>query len=204
MTQLTIGEIREKLCFVNASLIAVSRSRTSDLATRSVPELIRVTGLEVETRLEQECFVSEYLAPIKRCEIQRRNITREKEFLLRSKWRESVGIEPTSLLAKTSAVLKTERATRPVLSHGLCDRRRFEKVCPKSYVASLKFTPSLSCHEAARSLETTVSRQQSRRGRAWVVADCHASARPRCKIRRKDARRRKRRPVGRLCKSGSR
>ena len=124
MTQLTIGEIREKLCFVNASLIAVSRSRTSDLATRSVPELIRVTGLEVETRLEQECFVSEYLAPIKRCEIQRRNITREKEFLLRSKWRESVGIEPPSLLAKTSAVLKTERATRLVLSHIGVNARR--------------------------------------------------------------------------------
>jgi hypothetical protein len=33
------------------------------------------------------------------------------------KWRESVGIEPTSPLAKTSAVLKTERDTSPVLSH---------------------------------------------------------------------------------------
>ena len=32
-------------------------------------------------------------------------------------WRESVGIEPTSPLAKTSAVLKTERDTSPVLSH---------------------------------------------------------------------------------------
>ena len=32
-------------------------------------------------------------------------------------WRESVGIEPTGRVAPASAVLKTERATRPVLSH---------------------------------------------------------------------------------------
>ena len=32
-------------------------------------------------------------------------------------WRERVGIEPTSRLATTSAVLKTVRATRPVRSH---------------------------------------------------------------------------------------
>ena len=39
----------------------------------------------------------------------------ELAFLLT--WRESVGIEPTSPLAKASAVLKTVRATRPVHSH---------------------------------------------------------------------------------------
>jgi hypothetical protein len=33
-------------------------------------------------------------------------------------WRESVGIEPTSPLAKASTVLKTERDTSPVLSQG--------------------------------------------------------------------------------------
>jgi hypothetical protein len=32
-------------------------------------------------------------------------------------WRERVGIEPTSRLATTSAILKTVRATRPVRSH---------------------------------------------------------------------------------------
>ena len=39
----------------------------------------------------------------------------ESAFLLT--WRESVGIEPTSPLAKASAVLKTVRDTSPVLSH---------------------------------------------------------------------------------------
>ncbi len=34
-------------------------------------------------------------------------------------WRERVGIEPTSRLATTSAILKTVRATRPVRSHSL-------------------------------------------------------------------------------------
>gem|GEM_PF-5838994 len=47
-------------------------------------------------------------------------------------WRESVGIEPTSRLTTASAVLKTVRATRPVLSRGQDTNKASSRTRPYS------------------------------------------------------------------------